>query len=117
MIFLIRPLIAPTRARNHTDKALSGCQRNHIHASSTIAARTRLLPSFPIPCLRSLPPLENGVPPSPTYPPSARPIAKLPYERLAHEKRSHVRTDRPLLRQRADHPFRFIRRRVILEDR
>jgi len=36
---------------------------------------------------------------------------------LAHQKRSHVRTDRPQLRQRADHPFRFIRRRVILEDR
>ena len=48
MIFLIRPPIAPTRARNHTDKALSGCQRNHIHASSTIASRTRLLPSFPM---------------------------------------------------------------------
>ncbi len=33
---------------------------------STIAARNRRFPSFPIPCSRSLPPLENGVPPSPT---------------------------------------------------
>jgi uncharacterized membrane protein YeaQ/YmgE (transglycosylase-associated protein family) len=29
---------------------IGDCQRNHIHASSTIASRTRLLPSFPIPC-------------------------------------------------------------------
>ena len=38
-------------------------------------------------------------------------------ERLAHEKCSEVRTDSPQLRQRADHPFRFIRGRVLLENR
>src|SRR6202011_442834 len=52
-------------SRNQADKVLSACQRSHSQASSTIAARTRLLPSLPIPCSRSLPPLENGVPASP----------------------------------------------------
>src|SRR3981081_1371056 len=61
MIFLIRPPAFPTRSRNQADKVLSGCQRSHSQASSTLAARTRLLPSLPIPCSRSLPPLENGV--------------------------------------------------------
>ena len=44
------------------------------------------------------------------------PIMKLPYERLTHEKWGEVRTDRPQVRQRADHPFRFVRRRVPLEN-
>ena len=43
-------------------------------------------------------------------------IAKLPHECLTHEKCGEVRTDRPQVRQRADHPFRFIRRRVLLEN-
>src|SRR5208282_2443204 len=33
-----------------------------------------------------------------------------------HEKSSDVRTDRPQVRQRTDHPFRFIRRRVLLQN-
>jgi hypothetical protein len=43
-------------------------------------------------------------------------ITKLPYERLTHEKCGEVRTDRPQVRQRADHPFRFVCRRVLLEN-
>ena len=43
-------------------------------------------------------------------------IAKLPHECLTHEKRSEVRTDRPQVRQRADHPFRLIHWRVLLEN-
>src|ERR1700757_272733 len=108
MIFLIRPPIAPTRARNHTDKALSGCQRNHIHASSTIAARTRLLPSLPIPCSRSLPPLENGVPPSPTYPPSARRLRNCRTNASRTKSVAMSGLDRAQQRERADHLFRFI---------
>ena len=116
MIFLIRPRIAPARAWNHTDKALSGCQRNHVHASSTIAARTRLLPSLPIPCSRSLPPLENGVPPSPTYPPSARRLRNC---RTNASRTRSVAKSGPIdrkCRQRTDHPFCFVRRRVLLEN-
>jgi hypothetical protein len=113
VIFLIRPPIAPTRARNHTDKALSGCQRSYIHASSTIAARTRLLPSFPIPCSRSAPPLSERRSAKPDISAERASIAKLPHERLAHEKSSDVRTDRPQGRQGTDHPFRFIRRRFL----
>ena len=117
MIFLIRPPPnAPTRARNHTDKALSGCQRNQVQASSTIAARTRLLPSFPIPCSRSLPPAGERRPAKADVSGERASIAKLPHERLTDEKRSGVRTDGPQGRQGTDHPFRFIRRRVLLQN-
>src|ERR1700722_6316515 len=116
MIFLIRPPIALTRARNHTDKALSDCQRNHVQASSTIAARTRLLPSFPIPCSRSLPPLENGVPPSPTYPPSARRLRNC---RTNASRTRSVAKSGPIDRKSVSEriiPFRFVCRRVLLEN-
>src|ERR1700737_1261025 len=43
-------------------------------------------------------------------------ITKLPFECLPHEKCGEVRTDRPQVRQRADHPFRFICWRVFLEN-
>jgi hypothetical protein len=43
-------------------------------------------------------------------------ITKLPYECLTHQKCGEVRTDRPQVRQRADHPFRFICWRVFLEN-
>src|SRR5208283_2605937 len=43
-------------------------------------------------------------------------IAKRPHERLTDEKRSGVRTDGPQGRQRTDLPFRFIRRRVLLQN-
>src|SRR6185437_13167653 len=43
-------------------------------------------------------------------------IAKLPHERLADEKRSDIRTDGPQVCQRTDHPFRFIRRLVLLQN-
>src|SRR5580704_10535017 len=111
MIFLSLPPVCPTRARNQLDKALSGCQRNHIQASSTIAARNRLLPSFPIPCSRSLPPAREWCPAKPDISAERASITKLPYECLTHEKCSEVRTDRPQVRQRADHPFRFVCRR------
>ena len=58
--------IAGILAMIRTIGALVGAVDNAEHPSSTIAARNRRFPSFPIPCSRSLPPLENGVPPSPT---------------------------------------------------
>ena len=104
MIFLIRPPIAPTRARNHTDKALSGCQRNHVQASSTIAARTRLLPVFSDPLFTFAAAAREWRSAEPDISAERASITKLPYERLTHEKCGEVRTDRPQVRQRADHP-------------
>src|ERR1700730_2918113 len=94
MIFLIRPPALPTRSRNQADKVLSGCQRSHSQASSTIAARTRLLPSLPIPCSRSLPPRES----------------------LAHEKCREFGTDGPHVHERADHAFRLVGGRRLFQN-
>jgi len=111
----IRPPTCPTRARNQMDKALPGCQRSHIHASSTIPARNRRFPSFPIPCSRALPPLENGVPPS-QHSHRERAIAKLSHKGFSHQKRGEVRTNRPQVCERTDHLFRFIGGRRLFQN-
>src|ERR1700730_16365663 len=45
------------------------------------------------------------------------PIAKLSHERFAHQKRGGVRTNRPQVRKRTDHPFGLIRRRGFFQNR
>ena len=60
MIFLIRPPTSPTRWRNQTERALSGCQRSHNQASSSNPALAREFPALLIPCSRSLPPAASG---------------------------------------------------------
>jgi hypothetical protein len=44
------------------------------------------------------------------------PIAKLSHECFAHQERGEVRTNRPQVRQRTDHPFGVIRRRHFFQD-
>jgi hypothetical protein len=65
MILATRPRAWPTRSRNHCASALSGWNRNQNQARSTTSARSRRLPSLPMPCSRCMPPLANGVPASP----------------------------------------------------
>jgi hypothetical protein len=48
---------APQRARNHTRRALSGCKRRPLHASSVGIPRTCRLPALVIPCARARAPL------------------------------------------------------------
>ena len=116
MIFLIRPPIAATRARNHTDKELSGCQRNHILREFDHRLAHPSVAVFSDPLFTFAPAAEERRSAKPDVSGDRASIAKLPHECLTHEKRSEVRTDRPQVRQRADHPFRLIHWRVLLEN-
>jgi len=53
------PLPAKRRL-NHSLRALSGCNRSQLQASSTNNARTRLLPALLMPCSTWLSPLAYG---------------------------------------------------------
>ena len=92
MIFLIRPPIAPTRARNRTDKALSDCQRNHVQASSTIAARTASVAVFSDPLFTFAASRSKMAFRRARHIRRARvDYRELPHKRLTHEKCGEVR--------------------------
>ena len=69
------PLPAKRRL-NHWLRALSGCNRSQLQASSTNNARTRLLPALLMPCSTWLSPLAYGVGANPTQLASSRRLAK-----------------------------------------
>jgi hypothetical protein len=69
-----RPAPSPLRALSQRASALSGCQRRHSQAISTITVRRCRLPALLMPCSRAYPPLAHGVPVRPAYEPSARPL-------------------------------------------
>jgi hypothetical protein len=62
----------PQRARNHTLRALSGCNRRQLPANSVVIQRTCRVPALLIPCSRALSPLGYGVGVQPARPPTAR---------------------------------------------